>query len=66
MSTKFALDELVTGAEAARRLGLSRERIRQLASRPDFPRPLGTVGRATVWRWRDLADWSEQRATSRS
>lgn len=56
------LDALVTGAEAARRLGVSRERVRQLAQRPDFPRPLGKLGRATVWRWAEIEQWQAARA----
>ncbi|MBM3679011.1 MAG: helix-turn-helix domain-containing protein [Actinobacteria bacterium] len=53
--------DLVTTAEAARRLGLSRERVRQLAQRADFPRPLGKVGNAVVWRWTDIEEWRRHR-----
>lgn len=60
-SGRVALEELVTGAEAARRLGLSRERVRQLAEKPGFPEPLGKVGNAIVWRWRDVERWSAAR-----
>lgn len=56
--TTTALEDLVTGAEAARRLRLSRERLRQLAQRADFPRPLGRLGQALVWRWDDVAQWT--------
>lgn len=62
--TTGVLDELVTGAEVARRLGLSRERVRQLAQRDDFPRPLGRVGNAIVWRWPDVDEWRRRRAAS--
>ena len=58
---KVELEELVSGAEAARRLGLSRERIRQLAGQPGFPAPLGRVGQAIVWRWADVEAWARQR-----
>jgi hypothetical protein len=50
-------DELVTGAEVGRRLGISRERVRQLTARPDFPEPLGRIGPAKVWRWQQVLDW---------
>jgi predicted DNA-binding transcriptional regulator AlpA len=53
-------DELVTGAEAARRLGISRERVRQLAQRDDFPEPVGRLGSYTVWRWRDVERWAKR------
>ena len=56
--------DLVTSAEAGRRLGISRQRIGQLAERDDFPRPLGKVGQATVWRWREIDAWAKTRSTS--
>ena len=56
--SQTTIDGLVTGAEAARRLGISRERLRQLATREDFPAPLGVLGRATVWRASDIAEWA--------
>lgn len=52
-----SLDDLVTGAEVARRLGVSRARGHQLAARPDFPAPLGRIGQAKVWRWTDVREW---------
>lgn len=57
------LDELVTGAEIGRRLGVSRERVRQWASdaRYRFPTALGRIGRAVVWRWSDVAAWARGR-----
>lgn len=56
--TTTALEDLVTGAEAARRLGVSRERLRQLSAREDFPPPLGVLGRAKVWSNTDIARWA--------
>jgi predicted DNA-binding transcriptional regulator AlpA len=51
-------DEIVSAAEIARRLGLSRERVRQLAADPQrFPRAVGNVRGSKVWRWGDIADW---------
>jgi predicted DNA-binding transcriptional regulator AlpA len=52
------LETLVSGADIARRLGVSRERIRQLAERDDFPEPLGKIGPAIVWRWADVEQWA--------
>jgi predicted DNA-binding transcriptional regulator AlpA len=51
------LEDLVTGAEIARRLGVSRARAHQLSGRPDFPRPIGRVGNYVVWRWSDVKGW---------
>lgn len=56
--TTTTLEDLVTGAEAARRLGVSRQRLQQLAARDDFPEPLGVLGRANVWRSSDVAEWA--------
>jgi hypothetical protein len=51
--------ELVSGGEVARRLGVSRERVRQLSDDPSrFPRPLAVIGRDRVWRWGDVATWA--------
>src|SRR5436309_3971175 len=51
--------DLVSGAEIGRRLGVSRERVRQWASDPkhDFPESLGRVGGAKLWRWSDVLEW---------
>jgi prophage regulatory protein len=51
------LEDLVTGGEIANRLGMSRARVHQLATRPDFPEPLGRVGQSKVWRWSDIRAW---------
>ena len=51
------LEQLLTGADVARRLCVSRERVRQLAVRDDFPSPLGRVGNYIVWRADDVEQW---------
>lgn len=51
-------EELVGVAETARRLGLTSERIRQLARAGQLPPPAGRLGRQDVWRWRDVAVWA--------
>lgn len=53
------LEDLVTGAEVARRLGVSRERVRQLAEKPGFPPALGRFGNYIVWRWADVEKWAK-------
>jgi predicted DNA-binding transcriptional regulator AlpA len=57
--SRDAFDDLVTGAEIARRLAISPTRVSQLAQRPTFPRPLGRLGHATIWRWADIERWAE-------
>jgi predicted DNA-binding transcriptional regulator AlpA len=51
-------DELLSGGDIARRLGITRQRVHQLASRGRFPRPLVAFGTVTVWRWGDISDWA--------
>jgi predicted DNA-binding transcriptional regulator AlpA len=58
MSPKVEYEDLVTGADIARRLGISRERVRQLGERGDFPVPLGRLGNYVVWRWADVEKWA--------
>lgn len=61
-------DELVTGAEIARRLGVSRERVRQWASdeKYAFPASLGRFGSAKIWYWHDIDTWHRQRQATES
>lgn len=55
-------EELVTGGEIGRRLGVSRERVRQWATDPKFgfPEPIGRLGASKVWYWEPVARWHEQ------
>ncbi len=51
-------EEVLSAAEVARRLGVSRERVRQLAEEPGrFPTAVGKTGKSRAWRWGDVADW---------
>jgi prophage regulatory protein len=50
--------ELVVAADIAERLGISRARVSVLASRSDFPRPVGRLGRSEVWRWASVERWA--------
>lgn len=55
--TPGELDDLVTGAEIGRRMGVTRARVAQLAAEPGFPPALGRVGASKVWRWADIQGW---------
>ncbi|HET7566779.1 MAG TPA: helix-turn-helix domain-containing protein [Gaiellaceae bacterium] len=57
MTNMTAVPELLTGEQVAGRIGLSRERVRQLTGRHDFPPAVGRIGRATVWRADDVDDY---------
>ncbi|WP_232344003.1 helix-turn-helix transcriptional regulator [Actinoplanes awajinensis] len=39
-------------------LGLSRQRIHQLADRPDFPKPFQELAMGRVWLEEDIENWS--------
>jgi hypothetical protein len=71
---RIADRELVLGSEAARRLGLSRERIRQLAADPrsGFPQPVGRFstggdprGDRIVWDWAEVVHWARTHGRGR-
>jgi predicted DNA-binding transcriptional regulator AlpA len=50
--------ELLTGEQVAARLGISRQRVQQLTSRPDFPPPVGRIGKAVVYNMNDVDDYA--------
>jgi predicted DNA-binding transcriptional regulator AlpA len=51
--------ELVIAVDIARRLDLSPQRVNVLASGPGFPKPLGKLGRSSVWRWSTIERWAK-------
>jgi predicted DNA-binding transcriptional regulator AlpA len=55
-----ARTELLIATDIAKRLGLSPQRVYKLASAPGFPKPVGTLGRSTVWRWSSVERWARE------
>jgi hypothetical protein len=55
-----ARTELVIAADIAERLRISRARVSVLATRSDFPRPVGRLGRSDVWRWTSVERWARE------
>jgi hypothetical protein len=53
-----ARTELVIAVDIARRLAISPQRVNVLATSPGFPKPLGKLGRSTVWRWSSIERWA--------
>ena len=51
-------ERFVTDAQVARRLGVSRDRVGGLASRPDFPAPVARIEHAPLWRWSEVQAWA--------
>jgi predicted DNA-binding transcriptional regulator AlpA len=52
--------ELVIATDIATRLGISSQRVYVLASGPGFPRPIGSLGRSSVWRWSSVERWARE------
>ena len=52
--------ELVIAVDIAKRLGISPQRVNVLASGPGFPKPLGKLGRSSVWRWSSIERWARE------
>lgn len=58
-----AVGGLVTVAEIAGRLDVSRAYASKITRRDDFPEPVDTLGDRPVWLWADVQEWrsSERR-----
>lgn len=41
-------------------LGVSRQRVSQLAGQPEFPRPAEVLSMGSVWRTKDVRAWAEK------
>jgi predicted DNA-binding transcriptional regulator AlpA len=52
--------ELVIAVDIAKRLGISPQRVYVLAAGPQFPKPLGILGRSAVWRWSTVERWARE------
>ena len=37
--------------------GISRQRVHELAARPDFPQPVARLSAGMIWRRADVEDW---------
>ena len=61
MSSTGRLD-LMGAGEIARLLGVSRQRVQQLAQRPDFPEPVAVLDMGKVWKAEDIRAWAVRRA----
>jgi predicted DNA-binding transcriptional regulator AlpA len=55
-----ARTELVIAVDIAKRLNISAQRVYVLVSGPGFPKPMGTLGRSTVWRWSSVERWARE------
>lgn len=54
-------DELMGAAEVAELLGVTRQRVNQLATdAPDFPEPIAVLQAGRIWRSKDIEAWRER------
>jgi predicted DNA-binding transcriptional regulator AlpA len=53
--------ELMGAAEVAELLGVSRQRVNQLAQGGDFPRPVAVLHAGRIWRGEDVRAWKVER-----
>ncbi len=63
-----AIGGIVTVAEIARRLDVSRAYASKITRRDDFPAPVDTLGDRPVWLWGEVEAWraSERRPGPKS
>lgn len=52
---------LVGAAELQQALGVSRQRINQITTHPDFPAPLAVLRMGKVWDLADVETWADAR-----
>jgi prophage regulatory protein len=52
---------LVGAHEVRELLGVSRQRVYQLAARADFPQPVATLAQGKVWLLGDIERWLDRR-----
>ncbi|MET0416711.1 MAG: AlpA family phage regulatory protein [Actinoplanes sp.] len=57
---------LVGAHEIRALLGVSRQRVYQLAKRPDFPKPFAELAQGKIWNLTDIEKWiADHRGGSR-
>lgn len=59
------VDQWVGSAEIAAMFGVSRQRVYQLTSRPDFPAPMVRLKAGAVWVTADVLAWAAARSPKR-
>jgi predicted DNA-binding transcriptional regulator AlpA len=59
-----AVHHLVGSAEIGRMLGVNRQRVQQLISRDDFPKPEVTLAMGKVWKRADVEAWARKHGRS--
>lgn len=52
--------DVVSTAEIARLLGVTRQRVQQLSKTAAFPRPAATLSMGSVWHTADIRAWAAE------
>ena len=60
-----AVHHLVGAAEIGEMLGVGRQRVHQLTTRPDFPEPVVVLSMGKVWHREDVERWDRERKAKR-
>jgi predicted DNA-binding transcriptional regulator AlpA len=55
----FRIVELVGVAEIAVLLGVSTQRVHQLAASPNFPKPVAVLSAGMIWQLSDIEQWMQ-------
>jgi predicted DNA-binding transcriptional regulator AlpA len=58
---RLRLMDLMGAAEIAEYLGMSRQRVHQLAERDDFPRPVAVLSAGKFWLGADIREYAARR-----
>jgi predicted DNA-binding transcriptional regulator AlpA len=56
---------LVGAHEIRKLIGVSRQRVYQLARRPDFPKPVANLTQGKIWNLDDVTEWISVQRTGR-
>jgi len=57
----MAVETMLGNAELGRLLGVTRQRVSQIVSGPDFPRPRFTLIMGSVWALDDVQEWADRK-----
>jgi hypothetical protein len=61
MPTVLDVETMLGNAELGRLLGVTRQRVSQIVSGPDFPRPRFTLAMGSIWSLDDVVAWAATR-----
>lgn len=54
------MHHLIGAAEIGKAFGVSRQRVQQIVTRSDFPKPVAELAMGKVWETDDVRRWAER------